>query len=407
MALPMPTFRCKYASPDGRFLKQTMSADSKSALRWELEKEGHFVYTIHSEERFRLGSFFKPTFKRYRRRDFFSFNQEFLVLVKTGIPIVAALDAIIEKAGKSDFIDIIQQVRYDVSTGDALSDACAKHPHAFSNLYVASIKAGERSGNIPLAVTRYIDYLKKTAALRKKLYTASTYPLILILASTGVLTLLMTYVVPSFTQTYLETGTELPALTTLLIATANGLKNHMVMILVLLVILAAAFAYARTYEIVLYTIHRMKLRVPVLGSLFLNYAAAQFARTASVVLEGGTTLIDAVTISANVVNNRFVEARLRTVTRHLEEGASFSEALEDAQVFPALATRMIAAGESGGELEMVLNEIADFYDSDVENRLAMISSAVEPTLMLVMGLVIGVIVVAMYLPIFQLAGTVF
>lgn len=403
----MPNFRCKYATPEGQFLNRILSADSKSALKWELEKDGNFVYKIEREEKLRLWPSMRPGFRKYRLRDFYSFNQEFLVLVKTGIPIVAALDAIIEKAEKSDLLEIVKQVRYDVSTGEALSEACAKHPKVFSNLYVAALKAGERAGNIPLAISRHVDYLKKSAALRKKLITASTYPVILMTASTLVLLLLLTYVVPSFTRTYLETGTQLPALTLLLINVANGLKDNLLYAIGAAAVLFAALAYARTHEPFLLSLHRLKLRLPVLGELFLNYATAQLVRTVSVVLESGTPLIDSVRMSAGVLNNRYLEDRLREVARRLEEGSGFSVALQDTRAFPPLATRMIAAGESGGELETVLNEIADFYDTEVEGRLAVIASAVEPTLMMVMGLVIGLIVVAMYLPIFQLAGTIF
>lgn len=403
----MPTFRCRYATPDGRFLNRTLSADSKSALKWELEKEGNFVYRIRREEKFRIWPSLRPGLRRFRLRDFYGFNQELLVLVKTGIPIVAALDAIIAKAEKSDFLETIKQVRYDVSTGEALSAACGRHPRIFSRLYVSALSAGERSGNIPLAISRHIDYLKKSAELRKKVITASTYPVILVVASALVLLLLLTYVVPAFTQTYLQTGTELPALTLFLIGAANTIKDNLLLGIIAAVLFFAALIYARTQEPFLQWLHRIKLRLPIVGGLFLNYATAQMVRTLAVVLEGGTPLIDSVRIAAGVMNNSYLEDAMRQVTRRLEEGSAFSTAVEETQSFPPLAIRMIAAGESGGELEPVLNEIADFYDGEVEGRLAVISSAVEPTLMMVMGLVIGLIVVAMYLPIFQLAGTIF
>ncbi|MFZ7126617.1 MAG: type II secretion system F family protein [Desulfobacterales bacterium] len=403
----MPTFRCKYATPEGRFLDRTLSAESKSALKWELEKEGNFVLKIRRAEKVRLLPAARKITRRIRMRDFYGFNQEFLVLVKTGIPIVSALDAILEKAESTALVEILKQVRYDISTGEALSDAVARHPKVFSNLYVASLKAGERSGNIPMAISRHIEYLKKSQALRKKVISASTYPLILVAASVIVLMLLMTYVVPAFTRTYFETGTQLPALTMLLIGTANGLRENLLWVLGAVAVLAAALAYARTQEPFQLWMHRVKLKLPVLGKLMLSYATAQLTRTLSVVLGGGTTLIESVRISAGVMNNLYLEAHLREVTRRLEEGTAFSTAIIETETFPPLAARMIAAGESGGELEPVLAEIADFYDTEVENGLTIISTAVEPTLMVVMGLVIGLIVVAMYLPIFQLAGTVF
>jgi type IV pilus assembly protein PilC len=384
-----------------------MAGESKSSLQWQLEKEGNFVYRIQREGGVLSWPGRGEGFRVFNRREFYSFNQEFLVLLKTGTPIVAALDAIIEKAGKSGFFKIIEQVRYDVSTGSSLSDACAKHPRVFSKLYVASIKAGEKSGNISRAISRHVDYLKKIDALRKKVVTASTYPIILVTASAFVLLLLMTYVVPAFTQTYLETGSELPLLTRILIATATAFKTHFLSGLGLVVLAGAGFAYARTREPFVKALHRMKLRIPLLGPLFLNYATARFTRTVAVVLEGGAPLIESIRIAAGVISNRYLEDRLEDVALRLEEGGQFSSALEETRAFPPLASRMISTGESGGLLEPVLNEIADFYDSEVEGRLAIISSAVEPALMVLMGLLIGLIVVAMYLPIFQLAGTVF
>jgi type IV pilus assembly protein PilC len=392
-------------TPEGHYIKKTIAADSRNALKWRLEKEGHFVYRIRREDRFRLMLGGEPRSKKFKIRDFFSFNKEFAVLIRTGMPIVAALDAIIEKSEASELNNIIQQVRYDVSTGESLSEAFAKYPRIFSKLYISSLQAGEKSGNIPEALTKHVAYLKQMMALRRKLISASIYPLILMAASTVVLLLLLIYVVPAFTKTYFESGTQLPAITQVLITVSNGVKDHFLYLVILSILLIIGWVRAAQNETLRIHMDRGLLKIPYIGRLYISYATALFLRTVAMVLTAGAPLIDSVRIAAGTLNNLFLRDKLIQVVRRITEGFGFSEALEEAESFPHLAIRMIAAGESGGELEQVLVDAAEFYDDEVDNKLSVISSAIEPALMIIMGLLIGFIVLAMYMPIFQLAGT--
>jgi len=393
-------------TPDGNYVKKTIAADSRDDLQWRLEKDGHFVYRIRREDRLRLSLGGEPRSKKFKIRDFFSFNKEFAVLIRTGMPIVAALDAIIEKSEPSELNNILQQIRYDVSTGESLSDAFAKYPRIFSNLYISSLQAGEKSGNIPEALIKHVAYLKQMMALRRKLISASVYPLILVTASVAVLFLLLIYVVPAFTKTYFESGTQLPAITMLLINVSNGIKNNFIYLALLAILVAAGWAHAARQETMRIHMDQWLLKVPYLGRLYISYATALFLRTVAMVLTAGAPLIESVRIASGTLNNLFLRDKLILVVRRITEGLGFSEALDETEAFPHLAIRMIAAGESGGELEQVLLDAADFYDDEVDVKLTVISSTIEPALMIIMGLLIGFIVLAMYMPIFQLAGTI-
>jgi len=393
-------------TPDGHYVKKTIAADSRDDLQWRLEKDGHFVYRIRREDRLRLPLEGEPRSKKFKIRDFFSFNKEFAVLIRTGMPIVAALDAIIEKSEPSELNNILQQVRYDVSTGESLSDAFAKYPRIFSNLYISSLQAGEKSGNIPEALIKHVAYLKQMMALRRKLISASVYPLILVTASVAVLFLLLIYVVPAFTKTYFESGTQLPAITMVLINVSNGIKNNFIYLALLAILMTVGWAHAARRETLRIYMDQWLLKVPYLGRLYISYATALFLRTVAMVLTAGAPLIESVRIASGTLNNLFLRAKLILVVRRITEGLGFSEALDETEAFPHLAIRMIAAGESGGELEQVLLDAADFYDDEVDVKLTVISSTIEPALMIIMGLLIGFIVLAMYMPIFQLAGTI-
>ncbi len=393
-------------TPQGAYETRAFTAVSKADLKWRLEQEGHFIYKIDRKDKLRF-SFSRAPSRRIKMRDFFSFNKEFAVLIRTGLPIVNAIDTITEKGRPSELNNILQQIRYDVSTGESLSEAFAKYPLHFTGLYISALQAGERSGNIPDALEKHTEFLKRVMALRRKLVTASVYPLILSGAAVAVLLLLLVWVVPSFTQTYIESGTDLPAMTTMLISFSNVIRSNFVYLALAGLGLLIGFQWGLRQDGFKLRFDQLVLHLPYTGRIYRSYATAMFTRTVAMILSAGATLIEAVNLAAGALNNRFLQTRITAVVARITEGYGFSEALEETGQFPHLAVRMIAAGESGGELEQVLQDAADFYDDEVEVMLAAMSAGIEPALILLMGMLIGFIVLAMYLPIFQLAGTVF
>ncbi len=402
----MPSYRCKMTTPEGKVVQRRFFASSKAALKEELEREGNFVLDISRAEPvsevLRFGAIKRPV----KTKDFLTFNQEFLVLVKAGLPIVSALDAIIEKGGNADFVEILKEIRNDVAGGEALSTAFSRFRHIFSGLYVATLRAGEKSGNLASALSRHIQYLKKVEEIRKKVVTASVYPLILTMVSLFALIFLLTYVVPTFARTYFEAGTKLPALTLALVDFTTGIRENLVVIMAGVgLVIIGAFYLSRTESGALF-LNKSKLKIPFFGQLYLHYYISRFARTLAMVLGGGIPLLEAVKTATGTMRNRFMREKLDEVTHMLEQGEGFSRSLSRVSVFPGLALRMIDAGENSGALEDVLLDLAEFYESDVETRLSVITSAIEPGLMIIMGLLIGFVVLAMYLPIFQMASTV-
>ncbi|MBW1731358.1 MAG: type II secretion system F family protein [Deltaproteobacteria bacterium] len=402
----MPNYRCKLTTPDGKVVQRRFFASSKASLKENLEREGNFVLEIKRAEA--LGELlrFGGIRKAIKTKDFLTFNQEFLVLIKAGLPILSALDTIIQKGGKEDFVEILKEIRNDVAGGASLSAAFSRFRHLFSGLYVATLRAGEKSGNIADALARHIQYLKKVEEVRKKVISASVYPAILTVVSLFALVFLLTYVVPTFTKTYFEAGTPLPALTLILVHFTEAIRTNIIGIGALIFFLVFGFYYLRRTEAGSLYLNRIKLKIPFFGSLYLHYYLSRFARTLAMVLAGGIPLLEAVRISTGTLRNRFIRERLDQVTQLLEQGQAFSESLSKASVLPDLALRMIDAGENSGALEDVLMDLAEFYEGDVETRLSIITSAIEPGLMIIMGLLIGFVVLAMYLPIFQMASTV-
>jgi len=402
----MPTFRCKLAESDGRVIEKILIADNKGVLREHLEREGHFVLDIQRAEKGLFSLKWVGGKKGLKTKDFLMFNREFSVLLKAGMPVMSALDAIIAKSAAGELSDILKEIRNDVASGESLSEAFGKFAHVFSNLYVASLQAGEKSANLPLALSRHIDYLKRVAEIKQKVITASVYPLILTGASIFALLFLLLYVVPSFTKTYFEAGTQLPAITLALVSFANGIRSNIVFLLAMALAFVAGFLYIKRTDEARTRYDRYKLIIPFLGKVYLHYSISKLARTLATILRGGLPLLESVRIASGALNNQYLRQELQKVNARLEQGEGFAESLSRSTAIPPLAVRMVEAGESGGALEEVLEDMAEFYESDVDGRLAIVTSAIEPALMIIMGLVIGFIVLAMYMPIFQMAGTI-
>ncbi|MEZ4524757.1 MAG: type II secretion system F family protein, partial [Desulfobacterales bacterium] len=330
----------------------------------------------------------------------------FAVLLRAGLPIVNALDAIAEKDQESELNRIITDIRADIAAGESLSGAFEKYSHVFSGFYAALLQAGEKSGDIVTVIARYMEYMKKAAEIRQKALAASVYPIILTVVSVFTLVFLLVFVVPAFTQAFFDAGTELPAMTMLLIRLSTLIRDFYAWLILFAVSVILGCGYFYRSAGGRMAADRWKTVLPFISGLYRNYAASILARTLSTILGGGTPLVEAVRVSAGVLENRFLRLRMEEVIKKLGQGDGFADSLAETDMMPKLAVKMIRAGENSGSLEQVLRDIADFYDADVEARLSVLSSVIEPGLMVLMGFLIGFIVLAMYMPVFQLAGTV-
>ncbi len=401
----MPSFQCKIGTADGRVVEKEFDAASRELLRESLEEQGFHVFHIKKQpfQFLRGGEVVRGSFSGRR---FLSFNQELLVLLRSGLPILQVLDTIIERMETGSALDVLREVRQEVKGGSALSEAFGKFPRFFPHLYVASIKAGERTGDLPVTLGRFITYQKRVEALKAKVRGASFYPALLTLAVVAVLLFLMLYVVPSFTQIYAEANVELPLMTRILIGTANGLTTTMPVLLPLLVVAIVALRIFVLSERGGLLLDRLKLKLPFFGGLLGDYALSSFCRTFGTTLASGIPAVQAMQMSRGTLNNRVLENHLSRAIQKVEEGTSISQALEQTGFFPGIALRMISVGETGGSLAEMLADVAEYYEDEVARRLDRLTTMIEPLMMMSMGLLIGAIVVAMYIPIFQLAGTV-
>ncbi|MSN26266.1 MAG: type II secretion system F family protein [Geobacter sp.] len=401
----MALFTCKLGASDGKILYREFEAADGAALRKSLESQGFFVFEVKKKP---FQFLFDKGIKRRKidGKALLTFNQEMLVLIKSGIPIMQVLDAILERHDSGALSEVLQQVREDVKGGAALSSAMEKHGRAFPYLYVASIRAGERTGDLPRTIRRYIQYLKRVGGIRKKVISALFYPTILVVFAAMAITLLLVYVVPTFSQVYTDSGSQLPLLTQLLITFTSILRRYFLFGAILIAGVIAVFRKWKNTEAGSYVFDRFKLTMPLIGDVFTKYSVASFSRTLATVLGSGIPIIESLRMSIGTLNNVYMEKKLFEAVRHVEEGARLSSALEKINIMPSLALRMLGVGESTGSLEDMLIDISDYLEDELEERLQILTTAIEPAIMVVMGVVIGVIIIAMYLPIFKLGGTV-
>lgn len=400
----MSTYRCKIGTSDGRVLEKEFEAESREALQESLEEQGFFVFKVR---RVSLQWFSKGSGSgSLSGRRFLALNQEMLVLIRSGLPILQVLDTLVDRMEAGRLFNTLQDIRTDVKGGNSLSEAFGRFPKMFPQLYVASLQAGEQSGDLPITLARYIEYQKRVEAIRAKVRSATFYPSLLAVAVTVVLGFLMLYVIPSFTQVYADADVQLPLLTRMVIALANGLVAGLpIWAPTILISLFLLRAYSRTERGAL-LVDRIKLQLPFFGVLLKEYALSTFCRTFATTLASGIPIVQAMQMSRGTLNNRILERGLAGAVNRIQEGARISEALEQTGNFPIIALRMIGVGETSGSLVDMLTDVSEYYEDEVERRLDRLTTMVEPIMMMTMGLLIGGIVVAMYIPIFQLAGTV-
>ena len=401
----MPTYQCKIGTADGRIVNKNYDSTTRDQLQENLEEQGFHVFQIRRES---MSFFYGGQHKSARMtgRRFLSFNQELLVLLRSGLPVLQIFDTQIEQMEAGAFRDIISEIREEIRGGSSLSDAFAKFPRFFPTLYVASLKAGEKTGDLPETLSRFLEYQKRVETIRAKVRSASFYPLLLTTAAVIVVVFLMFFVVPRFSQIYADANVDLPLMTRALIGISTLIGSYWYLLPIVLVI-----AVPLTKSLFRSSHGRLRvdcflLRVPFVGGLKIDYALSSFNRTLGTTLASGTPLVPAMQMSRGTLNNLSLEKEMVQAVRRIEEGSSLSESLKRTGFFPLLALRMISVGETSGSLTEMLGDIADYYEAEVEQRLTKLTTMIEPILMMIMGLMIAFIIVAMYVPIFQLAGTV-
>lgn len=388
----------KAVREDGTSITEEAFAANMGELRRTLEAKGYLILSVRKKV---VG--FRPR-RGASQKDFLIFCQEFMTLVKAGLPIVQALEILHRRMSKPAFKAALSGIIEAVRSGSSLSDAMAGYPTFFPPLFTSTIRAGEQSGSLVDVLRRSIEYQKRMIAIRRKLVTSLAYPLFLVIALAAVLTLFFLYIIPNFTQMYSDQAGELPFLTSLLIGFTRSLSAGAPIIALCLVgIIIGVYLWKQT-DSGRNILDRIKLSVPLVRTIITQYIMAQLTRTLATVLRGGIPLVQALEVTAGVIGNRVIGSRLAESKNLVTEGVSLAEAFERTKLAPDMTVRMIEVGESSGDLTQMLEDISDFYEQEVENRLTVITTMIEPVLMLIMGVVIAVIVVALYLPIFEMGA---
>ena len=397
-------FRCRLASPNGQVIEGVYSADSESRLRHELEEKGLFVLSLQPKGAIGGFSFQLPQSQRIAEQQFLVFNQELATLLKAGMPLVQSLDLLKRRVESPVFRAVLDDVHDKVRSRSALSDAFGAHSDRFPRVYTASLLAGERSGNLDAVLRRYVEYAKIISTVKRKTRSALAYPAILIVLSLALVSVIVLKVVPAFADFYASFGAELPLVTRVILAISAFLRSQFLLVAVVLVVGVVSFVVWVKQPGQQARFDRLMLRIPFVGPIAAKFATSQMARTLATLLGGGLPLVNALEIVAKSVGNQYMAAQLGIVNARVKEGESFAAALEARHVFPEVAVKMAEVGESTGALQDMLNTVADFYDEEIATNLERFVTLVEPTLLVVMGIVIAGLLLALYMPLFQLSS---
>jgi type IV pilus assembly protein PilC len=402
----MAVFTYRAARADGSTLDGHIEGEDEALVRAKLESQGLLIFKLHRRGAGVAVARTSWSWSRLPLGSFLVFNQELLALVKSGLPVLRVWDLLIERTSHAGFQQALRAVREDIRGGASASDAMAKHPVYFPELYIATIRAGEQSGNLPEVLQRYVAYLKLMIGLRQKIVKALSYPVFLVVIGVGVIAFLLAYVMPTFVSVYGESARSLPWATQILLDVVQHAESQLLPGAAVMVGLAIGLrAYYATAAGHL-AIDRLLLHLPLLGPVTIKHNTVQLTRTLGTVLAGGTPLVDALQVARGALSNRWISTGLAGAVNEIREGSTLAAALNRPGTLPKLAIEMLSVGEETGSLEAMLRDVAEFYEADLDTRLTQLTTWIEPALLLIMGVLVGGIVVIMYLPVFQMAGTV-
>lgn len=396
----MAEFVCKVADPAGRVFSHVEAAQSVAEARQKLSDRGLYVYSVQPR-----GGLLGRTVGRREGRllkssDFLIFNQQFNTLIKAGLPILKALDLLAERAASPSLQPLLRDVRDKVREGAALSEALDQQG-LFPKVYVTSILAGEKSGSLSGVLDYYIAYQKLSTSAKKKLIATLIYPTILVTVATIIVTYLVTYVVPQFAKLYSDMNVQLPGVTRLLLTITVSYRFDVLIALALLIAAAlGVFLWSRTDKGGT-AVDRMKLKLPLVGETWIKFQVAQFCRTLSTLLAGGTPLVGALSTSAESVRSRLVSSAIEKASALVRDGQSLHAALRSTGLMPAMGIEMIEVGEASGALSPMLGSVAEFYEDETNQRIGTLIAVVEPAILVFMAIVIAFILISLYLPIFS------
>ncbi len=396
----MAEFVIRMADERGKVLEKAEAGYSAAEIRDRYQQSGYLVYWVKPRGLFSGGEIRLPTRRRVTLEQFVIFNQQFLTLVRAGLPIVQALELLAKRQRNQYFRMLLEDVRDRTKGGELISDAFEKQG-AFPKIYSTTLMAGEKSGNLDEVLSRYVSFQRLALSFRKKLISSLVYPVILVVGVVALIIMLVTFVIPKFAELFSDLNQKLPAMTEFTISTALTAKKYLPLIVLALI---AAYLLLRRWtktqrgaEI----FDRIKLNMPVVGSIWLRYQIAVFSRMMSTLLSGGLPLVTALETAGQSMSSRLIVSGINNASKSVREGRSLAHSLEQTEVFPDLAVEMVEVGEATGALPTMLSSIAEFYEEDVQSALSAAMSLIEPAILVFMGVVVGFILISLYLPIFS------
>ncbi|MDY7093317.1 MAG: type II secretion system F family protein [Acidobacteriota bacterium] len=398
----MASFTWKGRSRTGQLMEGVELADTKDAAVAALRRRQIQVTSIKEKGReIPIMRRFKSPFGIPQKR-LAIFTRQFSVMLDAGLPLVQCLEILATQEENEAFAEMIAKVQSDIEQGSSLADAMRKHPKAFNDLYVNMVAAGEAGGILDIILQRLSSYIEKAVKLKSQVKSAMIYPVAVITIAIGVVWIILRFVIPVFAQLFAGVGSELPFLTKIVVDASNFVGNYSIYIFVILIALGVFInRFHKTYR-GRRIIDNAMLRAPIIGMLLRKIAIARFCRTLATLTSSGVPILDGLEITARTSGNAIIEDAIMAVRKAVEEGKTVSEPLAQTKVFPAMVVQMINVGEQTGALDQMLSKIADFYEEEVDTAVAGLMKLIEPILIVVLGAIIGVIVTAMYLPLYSI-----
>ncbi len=393
----MAEYVIKLADERGRIQEQTHAASTAEELRARFTQAGYFVYSVKSRGGLGGGK------KKVKLENFLIFNQQFLTLIRAGLPILGSLELLARRQKQPDFRGQLEDVATRVKTGESIS-AAFDAQGGFPIVYTTTLLAGERSGNLEEVLQRFLDFQRVSLTFRKKLKASLIYPALLVFMVIGLFIFLITFVVPRFAQLYDQLGTKLPALTVFLLDLGRSAQHYGLYAGAILIVAGfLLYRWIKT-DAGATTLDRIRIGLPVFGNVWLKYQVGLFSRTLATLLTGGLPLVPSLETAARSIDSRSISNAVYRSVETVREGKGLSVSLQNTKVFPELAIEMIEVGESTGALPQMLNSVAEFFEEDVQTNLTAAMSLIEPLILVVMGGVVVTILIALYLPIFSLSA---
>jgi type IV pilus assembly protein PilC len=393
------------ALPTGEIVERTIDAESEAALRREYEDKDTLVLEVRRQNALLSavgGTLAMRT--RIPAREFLFFNQEFSALLRAGLPILTSLDILIDRRKNPTFKKALENIRTRVKGGESLSDAFVAQGEMFPKLYAASLASGERSGELPNVLKRYIAYTRSIMAIQKKVVGALIYPAILVCVSVVIVVIMLFKVIPAFATLFVTLGTTLPWQTEMLVGFATFLSSQWKLILALVAGGVFAFAWWKRTPAGRIGFDRLMMKLPLVGGVIQDYAQNRFTRTLSTLLAGGIPLVTSLELGARAVGNYVFEKELMGVTVRVREGQSLWESLERTGYISEMAVEMVKVGESTGSLVEMLDNASEFSEEEIDYRLSKMVTMIEPLMLVFMAVIVTGMILSIYMPLFQAVG---